>query len=67
MKISPVTVTTIRTVNCADRTEKEAPPEFITLEEAGLEESSADSAFDCVGIFVYADWFWDNSSSEYDE
>lgn len=65
MKIAPVTITTVRTVNQPDRTEKQSAPEFITLEQAGLEESSADSAFDCVGLFVYVDWFYDGTSSEY--
>ncbi len=46
MKISPVTITTIRTIKQADRTPKQPEPEFITLEEAGLEESSANAAFD---------------------
>ena len=67
MKISPVTITTIRTINQADRTPKQPGPVFITLEEAGLEESSSDSAFDCVGAARHNEWFYDGSSSEYTE
>lgn len=65
MKISPVTITTISVVNQSDRTDKQQEPEFISLKEAGLEEDASDSAFDCVGLFVYVDWFYDGSSSEY--
>ncbi len=67
MKISPVTITTIRTVKQADRTEKQPKPVFITLEEAGLEESSAGDAFDCVGAARHNAYFWDGSSSEFTE
>jgi hypothetical protein len=66
MKIGDVTITTIRTVKQADRTDKRANPVFITLEEAGLEEDNSDSAFDCVGLYRHADWFSDNTSSEYE-
>ena len=60
-------VTTISFIVPKDKEVELNEPEFISLIEAGLEESSADSAFDCVGLFRYVDWFYDGSSSEYEQ
>ena len=67
MKLNPVTITTIKVINpIKSDVIEEVKPIFISLEEAGLEESSADSAFDCVGLYRHADWFYDGSSAEYE-
>ena len=38
--------------------------EFLTLEEAGLEESGEWDCFDCIGAAEYNRQYWDGSSSE---
>lgn len=66
MKSGKITITKISIIDPIKPVIIEEEPEFITLEEAGLEESSDDSAFDCVGLFRHAEWFSDGSSSEYE-
>ena len=38
---------------------------FLTLEEAGLEESQEGDSFDCGGAYAHAQWFYDNDEDAF--
>jgi hypothetical protein len=38
---------------------------FLTLEEAGLEESQVGDSFDCGGAYAHAQWFYDDDDSAF--
>ena len=38
---------------------------FLSLEEAGLEESQDGDSFDCGGAYAHADWFYDGDESAF--
>lgn len=38
---------------------------FLSLEEAGLEESQDGDSFDCSGAFGHAEWFYDGDESAF--
>jgi hypothetical protein len=40
--------------------------EFITLEGAGLEESANNSAFDCVPLHTFLEWFYDGQDARHE-
>ncbi len=38
--------------------------DFLSLEDAGLEEDNSNDAFDCVGAAMHNDYFYDGESSD---
>ena len=58
---------TLEVSDLVDEMNWEDNTEFLSLEDAGLEESSDWDCFDCVGASQYNFDYWDGESSEVSE